>query len=86
VLAFAQSHPGQDVCCVGEPVWPGRTTAEIEEALRHEGLVNLAFHDRPVTFLCPYDSARLPQWVVAESARTHPSVVTDQRRQPALAT
>ena len=78
VLAFAQSHPGQDVCCVGEPIWPGRTTEEIEEAVRHEALVNLAFRDSPVTFLCPYDSARLPGWVVADAASTHPSVVTDQ--------
>ena len=82
VLAFAQNHPGLHVCCVGEPVWPGRTTEEIEEALRHEALVNLAFRDSPVTFLCPYDSARLPRWVVADSASTHPSVVTDQREVP----
>ena len=79
VLAFAENHPTQHVCCVGEPIWPGRTTAEIEEALRHEALVNLAFRGRPVTFLCPYDSARLPQWVVDDSARTHPSIVTDQQ-------
>ena len=86
VLAFAQSHPGQNVCCIGEPVWPGRTTEEIEEALRHEALVNLTFRDSPVTFLCPYDSARLPRWVVDSSASTHPSVVTDQREAPAPAT
>jgi anti-sigma regulatory factor (Ser/Thr protein kinase) len=78
VLAFTQDHPGQGVCCIGEPIWPGRTTAEIEEALRHEALVNLAFRDSPVTFLCPYDRARLPRWVVAGSASTHPSTVTDQ--------
>jgi anti-sigma regulatory factor (Ser/Thr protein kinase) len=77
VLAFAQSHPGQDVCCVGEPIWPGRTAEEIEEAVRHEALVNLAFRDRPVTFLCAYDGARLPRWVVAHAASTHLSVVTD---------
>jgi anti-sigma regulatory factor (Ser/Thr protein kinase) len=79
VLTFAQAHPGQPVSCVGEPIWPGRTTAEIEEALRHEALVNLAFRDRPVTWLCPYDSVRLPPWVVADSASTHPSIVTDLR-------
>ena len=45
VLAFAQIHPGKAVCCVGEPIWPGRTTEEIEEAVRHEALVNLAFRD-----------------------------------------
>jgi anti-sigma regulatory factor (Ser/Thr protein kinase) len=79
VLAFAQDHPAQHVCCVGEPIWPGRTTEEIEEALRHEALVNVAFRDRPVTFLCPYDSAGLPPWVVADSASTHPSIVTGRR-------
>lgn len=79
VLAFAQDHAGTAVSCVGEPIWPGRTTEEIEEALRHEALVNLAFRDSPVTFLCPYDSARLPRWVVADSARMHPSVVAGPR-------
>ena len=33
----------------------------------------------PVTFLCPYDSARLPRWVVDDAASTHPSVVTGQQ-------
>jgi anti-sigma regulatory factor (Ser/Thr protein kinase) len=79
VLAFAHSHPGQDVCCVGEPIWPGRTNEEIAEAVRHEALVNLAFRDLPITFLCAYDGARLPPWVVADAASTHPAVVTGQR-------
>lgn len=79
VIAFAQSHRGQDVCCVVEPVWPGRTAEEMVEAVRHEALVNLAFRNRPVTFLCAYDSARLPRWVVADAASTHPSVATAQR-------
>jgi hypothetical protein len=38
VIAFAQSHRGQDVCCVAEPVWPGRTAEEMVEAVRHEAL------------------------------------------------
>ena len=29
--------------------------------------------------LCAYDGARLPRWVVADAASTHPSVVTGQR-------
>jgi anti-sigma regulatory factor (Ser/Thr protein kinase) len=79
VLAFAQIHPGQDVCCAAEPIWPSRTAEEIEEAVRHEALVNLAFRDRPVTFLCAYDGARLPRWVTADAASTHPSIVNGQR-------
>jgi anti-sigma regulatory factor (Ser/Thr protein kinase) len=79
ILRFARSHRGQHVCCIGEPIWPGRTTAEIQEAIRHEALVNLAFRDSPVTILCPYNSARLPSWVMADAASTHPSVVEGQQ-------
>jgi anti-sigma regulatory factor (Ser/Thr protein kinase) len=79
VLRFARGHRGQHVCCIGEPIWPGRTTAEIREATKHEALVNLAFRDSPVTIICPYDSARLPRWVMADAASTHPSVVKGQQ-------
>src|SRR5215470_16042987 len=40
--AFTDKHPGQRVRYVGEPIWPGRSAAEICEATRHEALVNLA--------------------------------------------
>src|SRR5215469_16098959 len=43
VLSFIDKHPGQRVRCVGEPIWPGRSPAEICEAARHEALVNLVF-------------------------------------------
>jgi anti-sigma regulatory factor (Ser/Thr protein kinase) len=79
VIRFARSHRSQHVCCIGEPIWPGRTTAEIQEATRHEALVNLAFRDSAVTVFCPYNSARLPSWVMADAASTHPSVVEGQQ-------
>ena len=86
VLAFAQSHPGQDVCCVGEPIWPGRTAEEIEEAVRHEALVNLAFRDRPVTFLAPMMAPGSPGGLSpTRRARTRPSSRANGRRS-ALAT
>jgi anti-sigma regulatory factor (Ser/Thr protein kinase) len=80
VLTYARSHRGQHVCCISEPIWPGRTPAEIQEATRHEALVNQAFHDSPVTFLCLYDSTGLPGWVIADAASTHPSIVESQRK------
>ncbi len=43
VQAFTDKHPGQRVRFVGEPIWPGRSAAEICEATRHEALLNLAF-------------------------------------------
>ncbi|GAA2459810.1 sensor histidine kinase [Streptomyces glaucus] len=58
---------------VGEPIWVGRTPAEAREATRHEALINLAFQGRPVSILCPYDTA-LPGDVLAQAHRTHPVV------------
>jgi anti-sigma regulatory factor (Ser/Thr protein kinase) len=79
VLAYAGKHRGQRVCCIGEPIWPGRTEAELQEATRHEALINLAFRGSPVTFLCAYDSAGLPRSVIADAASTHPAVIKDRR-------
>jgi anti-sigma regulatory factor (Ser/Thr protein kinase) len=79
VLAYAGAHRGQRVCCIGEPIWPGRTEAELQEATRHEALINLAFHSNPVTFLCPYDSTGLPGLVIADAASTHPAVIKDRQ-------
>jgi anti-sigma regulatory factor (Ser/Thr protein kinase) len=79
LLAYASKHRGQHVCCIGEPIWPGRTAAEVQEAIRHEALINLAFRDSPVTVLCPYDSAGLPGSVIADAVCTHPAVIKDRQ-------
>jgi anti-sigma regulatory factor (Ser/Thr protein kinase) len=77
VMTYASQNAGRPVCCIGEPIWPGRTAAEMLEATRHEALINLAFRDSPVTCVCPYDSADLPGWVIADAASTHPAVIKD---------
>ncbi|KQX80573.1 MULTISPECIES: sensor histidine kinase [Streptomyces] len=64
---------GSRASIVGEPIWVGRTPAEAREATRHEALINLAFTGRPVSILCPYDTA-LPEDVLAQAYRTHPVV------------
>jgi anti-sigma regulatory factor (Ser/Thr protein kinase) len=69
---FAERHPGRAVRFVSEPVWPGRSPAEIREAAAHEAMVNLAFATAPVAMLCLYDAGRLPSAVVTVAARTHP--------------
>ena len=79
IKAYAGKHRGQHVCCIGEPIWPGRTGAEIREAIRHEALINLAFRDSLVAVVCPYDSAGLPGSVIADAVRTHPAVVKDRQ-------
>jgi anti-sigma regulatory factor (Ser/Thr protein kinase) len=53
---FLDEHAGVRVRAVGEPVWPGRSPAEIEECRRHEALLEPAFAGgRPWSLLCPYD-------------------------------
>ena len=59
---------------MGEPAWAGRSAAELCEVARHEALTNAAFAGAPTTFLCPYDVTALPASVIADAARTHPSI------------
>ncbi|MEV8531762.1 sensor histidine kinase [Streptomyces sp. NPDC051211] len=82
---FADRHPGRAARMVGEPIWPGRSPAEVLEATRHEALINTAFAGRPATILCPYDVRRLAPAVVADARRTHPTLVEDGRDLPSPA-
>lgn len=81
--AFLAEHAvdGRPVRGVGEPIDAGRRASELTECHRHEGLLNLAFADRPgFWLLCPYDTAALPEDVVHEAARTHPLVARGTHR------
>jgi anti-sigma regulatory factor (Ser/Thr protein kinase) len=68
-------HGGRLLHYVGEPIWPGRSPAEIREATRHEALSNLAWPRAEIRLLCPYDAGALDQDVLADAARTHPWVI-----------
>jgi anti-sigma regulatory factor (Ser/Thr protein kinase) len=69
-LATAGSGPRLGI---GEPVWPGRTEAELIECRRHESLLNVAFAGGgPWRLLCPYDVRALPPDVLADARRSHP--------------
>ena len=75
---FIEAHaaPGTRIWGVGEPVWPGRSEAEVVECQLHESLLNVAFADAgPLSMLCPYDTAGLGEDVIAEVHRSHASVV-----------
>lgn len=84
VLAFAAQHQGRQVTCVSEPVWPGRSAAERQEAARHEALVNLAFREIPATILCPYDATALSRSVIADAEATHPAVLSAGEEQASV--
>jgi anti-sigma regulatory factor (Ser/Thr protein kinase) len=72
VWDFADRHGGRPVRFVSEPVWPGRSAAEIRATVAHEAMINLAFAGVPVAVMCPYDVGRLAPNVAASAARTHP--------------
>jgi len=71
---FASRVPaGAGLRGVGEPIWAGRTTAEIVECQQHEALLNRAFVDgRSWRLLCPYDVSALERSVIDEARRSHP--------------
>lgn len=74
----AHEDAGRRVRGVGEPIWPGRSEAELGECHRHEALLNVAFDGGPPwRLLCPYDVSTLSADVVAEARRTHPVVRED---------
>lgn len=67
---------------IGEPVWPGRTPAELDECARHEALLNIAFDQQTPSLwlVCPYDLTSLPGAVIDGAKRTHPVSVTGSQR------
>jgi anti-sigma regulatory factor (Ser/Thr protein kinase) len=63
---------------IGEPIWAERTPSELAECQLHESLINLAFAAADdFRLICPYDTAALPDDVIAEARRSHPVVSYD---------
>jgi anti-sigma regulatory factor (Ser/Thr protein kinase) len=76
---FAQEHEGRPLRGIGEPIWAGRSEAELVECQRHEALLNLAFADAAAFWLvCPYDVDALGDEVIDEARRNHPFVMTER--------
>jgi hypothetical protein len=42
IRTFMDRYPGRRIRCLGEPVWPERSAAELRETARYEALVNTA--------------------------------------------
>jgi anti-sigma regulatory factor (Ser/Thr protein kinase) len=79
---FLDRHRGQHCRVVTEPVWPGRSDAELCEAARHEALINVAFAGAPVSILCPYPAGELAGPVLDWVHCTHPAVISEGVPQP----
>lgn len=74
---FVDRHgaPGRMLRGIGEPIWAGRTPAELAECHLHESLLNRAFAGVPFRLLCPYDVDALDPTVVRDAAENHPVLV-----------
>jgi anti-sigma regulatory factor (Ser/Thr protein kinase) len=72
---FVEEHEGMGVRAVVEPVWPGRSPAEIDECRRHESLLNVAFASvGSCSLLCPYDASTLDDEALEGVRRSHRAV------------
>ena len=72
---FVDENGRRPVRGIGEPVWPGREAAEIDECERHESLLNVAFSAPPAwSLLCPYDGRAFGDEVLEKVAHSHGSV------------
>jgi anti-sigma regulatory factor (Ser/Thr protein kinase) len=68
-----QRSTGRPLRGIGEPIWSGRSHAELVECQHHESLLNLAFADAPpFSLLCPYNATTLDAAVLDEAERSHP--------------
>ncbi len=71
-LLAENAAEGRSVCGIGEPVWPGRSPAELEECERYEALLEQAFSHGPSwRLLCPYDLDALDAATIASACSTH---------------
>jgi anti-sigma regulatory factor (Ser/Thr protein kinase) len=70
---YQRARDGEPALCIGEPIWPGRTSSQIDECVRHEWLLNLAFAgSQPWRLVCPYDVDRLDDDVIEGALHNHP--------------
>ncbi len=75
---FLAEHAGdgRPVRGIGEPVWPRRSGAELDECVRHESLLNIAFAYGPAwSLLCPYDLDALDVRQIEAARLTHPALM-----------
>jgi anti-sigma regulatory factor (Ser/Thr protein kinase) len=73
---LAEQADGVRVRVLGEPVWPGRSAAELDECARYESLLNVAFaREHAWRLLCPYDLDALAPSVIDAARRTHPALM-----------
>jgi transcriptional regulator with XRE-family HTH domain len=63
---------------LGEPLWAGRSDAEVRLWTRFESIFNLVFAASPLKIVCPYDERSVAPEIVRDAHHTHPSLVGDR--------
>ena len=66
---------GRRVRVIAEPPWAVGHEARVRDWARHESVLNVAFAEHPVTFVCTYDARALPPEIVRDARSTHPEIV-----------
>ena len=67
----SQGEPEHRLWGIGEPIWAGRSRAELAECQRHEELLNVVFSNPEFSLLCPYDVDALEAAVIERARRSH---------------
>lgn len=63
---------------LGEPIWTGRSRAEIRIWRKFESMLNILCSPWPSSVNCLYDAGSLPRQICASVDGTHPEVVTPE--------
>jgi transcriptional regulator with XRE-family HTH domain len=63
---------------VGEPMWTGRSDAELRRWTRYESLFNLVFGASPLTVVCPFDERSVTPEVMRGAQLTHPHMLGNE--------
>lgn len=79
---FVDAAAGAPVRGIGEAVWASRSDAALEEARRHESLLNIAFEGAEFDLLCPYDAASIGDEILEKVAHSHPCLNREGHREP----
>jgi transcriptional regulator with XRE-family HTH domain len=85
--AFAETkleHGANWVRVIGEPVWAGRSDADVRVWTRYESLFNLVFAGSPMTVACPYDERSVAPEILRQADLTHPHSVGEAGISPSL--
>ena len=74
---WVAEHAGSTgrVRVIGEPPWSIGHEAQVRDWARYEAVLNVAFAEYPVSFICPYDATVLPPEIIEHAHSTHPEIV-----------